>query len=165
MFIAEGTFALNYFRNNYVLSLLTWPELVNNGSCFCIWGVKYIYFRFRLNSRFQCWFAVRCCLARSSITGTGLLGKGCQDFPTPHPGWGTDARAYDLVVCFPSTPPQFFLGHLPNAARSDRALMSQARGMFGCCMPAAYHCLLIHMVPFADDKLQVQHQFPIRACV
>lgn len=64
------------------------------------------------------WFAARCCLARASITGAGLLGKGCQGFPTPHPGWGRDARGYDVVVCFPSTHPQFFLGHLPNAAGS-----------------------------------------------
>lgn len=53
MFIAERTFSLNYFGNNYVLSLLTWPELVNNGSCSCIWSVKYIYLAIRLNSRFQ----------------------------------------------------------------------------------------------------------------
>lgn len=44
MFIAKGTFALNYFRNNYVLSVLTWPKLVNNGSCFCIQGVKIYVF-------------------------------------------------------------------------------------------------------------------------
>ena len=95
---------------------------------------------------------MRCCLARASITGAGLLGKGCQGFPTPYAGWGTDARAYNIVVCFPSTHPQFFLGHLSNAAGSDHALMSQARGMFECCMPDAHHYLLIHMVPFADDK-------------
>lgn len=80
MFIAEGTFALNYFRNNYVLSLLTWPELVNNGSCFCIWGVKYMYFRFRLHSRFQC--CLICCEMlpcqsihyRCRFTGEGVSG-------------------------------------------------------------------------------------------
>lgn len=61
MFIAEGT-SVELVADNYVLSLLTQPKLVNNGSYFCIWGVK--YHGFRLNCRFC--FAGRCCLARAS---------------------------------------------------------------------------------------------------
>lgn len=84
MFIAEGTFALNYFRNNYVLSLLTWPELVNNGSCFCIWGIQYMHLKSRLDSRCQrCLIHCEVLPCRSSTWRGRFAGRRMS--ASPHP--------------------------------------------------------------------------------
>lgn len=126
MFIAERTFSLNYFGNNYVLSLLTWPELVNNGSCFCICSVKYVCLTIRLNSRFQC------CLIHYEVLPFQNIHSGCRlsgksDGTSWHcpsrVGYRHWARRCSCV----------FLEHLPSAAGPCLTLMSQARGIFGCC--------------------------------
>lgn len=87
MFIAEGTFALNYFRNNYVLSLLTWPELVNNGSCFCIWGIQDMHLKLRQDSRCQrCLIHCRGAAMPEQPSQRQVCWGGLQR-PHTHPAW------------------------------------------------------------------------------